>query len=124
MGLSYITIVDFAAVVNVSTTTILKPFFDPGFVVDSLLFVGINTGASDAWLQLETSEDAGQDGTSSPDQTRTQVVSMPAGTQASFEVGPYRTRRYWRLSAYTTSPGFPTTTVKWKIVGVRWGYGQ
>lgn len=99
--------------VSVSTLTALKSFTALGQSYQSLVFALSNTdGTNPCTFIVETSEDgiyADSDGQ--------QSVTVPAGTQGSFDVGLV-TRRYWRISAQTSSPTYPTVAVTWSISGV------
>lgn len=103
--------VPFAATpTNVSTLTTLVPFTDWS-TRDSILFALINLDSTNSvTLRLETS----QDGTH-PDGSAAQEVTAGPGQQASMEIGPRPVRRYWRLSAYTSSPSFPVVAVKFEV---------
>ena len=93
--------------ITVSTLTPLVAFtLLSGY--DYLLFYAINTGAVDTTVTLETSEDG-----TYVDGVSVQTKACAAGEQVSFELG-ILLRRYWRLSAQTTSG---STTMKACIRG-------
>jgi hypothetical protein len=98
---------------SVSTLTVLKNWTDLGGTHNQLLFWLSNTDATNyVDLFIETSEDGVR-----PD-IHVETVRVPAGKQGSKEIGPFQLRRYWRVSAQTVSPVFPTAVVKWGIRGV------
>ena len=105
---------ELAGTTNVSTLTVLKAFTNLGSDYHTLLFAVQNTHATETcYFTIETSEDGVY-----PDANVTWYLTCPAQKQASLEVGPGILRRYWRISANTTSPGYPTVAVKWAVRGV------
>jgi hypothetical protein len=105
---------ELAGTASVSTLTVLKAFTNLGSDYHTLLFVVINTDDTDTvTVTIETSEDGVH-----PDGTSIWTLTAAPGKQASMEVGPGLLRRYWRMSANTDSPGFPTAAVTWCIRGV------
>ena len=102
-----------AAGTSVSTLTVLEAFTNRGSKYRGLLYTLINLdGSNTVDLILETS----QDGTR-PDSRIKWQETAAAGEQVSVEIDATM-RFYWRLSAQTASPGFPTVSVKWEIRGV------
>jgi len=107
-------ITELAGTVNVSTLTVVKNWINLGSTYHTLLFAVQNTHATEScFVTVETSEDGVY-----PDANVTWLITCPAQKQASLEVGPGILRRYWRISANTTSPGYPTVAVKWAVRGV------
>jgi hypothetical protein len=99
---------------NVSTLTVLKAFTNLGSSYHTLLFAIQNTDSTNnVNLLVETSEDGVY-----PDAAVRWTVVCPAQKQASVEVGPGILRRFWRVSAYTDSPGYATVACKWAVRGV------
>jgi len=101
--------IPFGDLVNVSTLTTLLQF-QTWTNLDSLLVALVNLDTTNpVTLRVETSEDGIH-----PDDEYFEKVA-PAGKQASIEIGPSARRTYWRVSAYTASPAYPTVAVKWKL---------
>lgn len=99
--------------IDVSTLTVLKAFTNLGWDYHTLLFVMVNKSASDnVTMLVETSED----GVYPDGLVKWERVAAPL-KQVSLELGPWIMRRYWRVSAYSDSPGFPTVPVSWSIRG-------
>lgn len=99
---------------NVSTLTVLKAFTNLGSAYHTLLFCLQNTdNSNNVTLLVETSEDGVY-----PDTNVKWTIACPAQKQASVEIGPGLLRRYWRVSAYSDSPGYATVAVKWAVRGV------
>jgi hypothetical protein len=98
-----------ASPTNVSTLTAMVPFTN-WTAADALLFAIINLDSTNpVTMRVESSEDGIH-----PDVDFTEVVAPP-GQQASIEVGPAPVRSYWRVSAYTQSPAYPTVPVKVRV---------
>ena len=104
---------ELAGTTNVSTLTVLKAFTNLGSSYHTLLVAVQNTHATEtAYVTVETSEDGVY-----PDANVIWTLTCPAQKQASLELGPGILRRYWRISANTTSPGYPTVALKWCVRG-------
>lgn len=98
----------------VSTLTVLKAFTRLGNEYHTLLFVLVNLDVTnEVSMIVETSEDGVH-----ADSVAVWTLNAAPGKQASFEIGPGQTRSYWRLSAQTESPSFPTVNVQWAVKGV------
>lgn len=105
---------ELAGTTDVSTLTVLKAFTNLGSYYHTLLFVVQNTDAvNTVTFTVETSEDGEY-----PDQHVLWTISCCAQKQASLEVGPGLLRRYWRISANSQGPDYPTVSVKWAVRGV------
>jgi hypothetical protein len=105
---------ELAGTTNVSTLTVLKAFTNLGSTYHTLLFIIQNTDAlNGVTFVVETSEDGVY-----PDQHVIWTIACPASKQATVEVGPGLLRRYWRISAYSAGPGYPTVACKWAVRGV------
>jgi hypothetical protein len=105
---------ELAGTTNVSTLTVLKAFTNLGSYYHTLLFVVQNTdNTNTVTVTIETSEDGVY-----ADQHVLWSLSCPAQKQASLEVGPGLLRRYWRISANSQGPGYPTVALKWAVRGV------
>lgn len=99
---------------DVSTLTVLKAFEAMGSTYHTLLFILVNNDASNSvTMTVETSEDGLH-----PDANLLWNVTCPAGKQVSVEVGPGTLRRYWRLSATSAGPSYPTVSTTYSIRGV------
>lgn len=100
--------------VPVSTLTTLMAFEEVGRHYSMLLFAMVNLSLVDTvTFRVETSETGVH-----PDEYRTYNIEAPPQKQASLELGPVLLRHFFRLSAFTTSPAFPTAFVQWMIRGV------
>lgn len=99
--------------INVDTLTVLKAFTALGGEYHTLLFTLVNLGADPVTFIVETSEDG-----THADSVAVWTLTATAGKQASLEIGPGQIRKYWRISAHTTSPAYPTAAVQWAIRGV------
>jgi hypothetical protein len=99
---------------NVSTLTVLKAFTNLGSTYHTLLFCLQNTDVSNSvTVTIETSEDGVY-----PDAAVLWTLNCPPQKQVSLEVGPGLLRRYWRLSANTAGPSYPTVAASWCVRGV------
>jgi hypothetical protein len=98
---------------NVSTLTVIKAFIPLGHEYHTLVFVVTNLDATNTVTMLvETTEDG-----THPDAVAKWTVDIPALKQGSVELGPNVLRKYWRISANSPSPTFPTCAVTWEIKG-------
>lgn len=105
---------DWSGSTNVSTLAVLKAFANLGSNYHTLLFCVQNLDlANSVTVIIETSEDGIY-----PDALVLWTLTCPAQKQVSLEVGPGLLRRFWRISAHTASPGFPTVPVTWTVRGV------
>jgi len=98
--------------VSVSTLTPLTGWLS---VIDfvKVLFALQNTDVTnEVSLIVETSEDA-----ATPDAVFWRATA-PAGDQVSYQIGPKDVHTYFRMSAVTDSPGFPTVVVNWQMRGI------
>lgn len=110
---------DFAPPIDVSVVTPLLPFFKLSDRLSVICITVINLGAQDGTVQLDFSEDGIHvDALSGPGQSQPLVYPVPAGKQASVEIGPNRMRRYIRLEGQTTDPDFPVTSMQVRISGL------
>jgi hypothetical protein len=100
--------------VNVSTLTVLKAFTNLGSEYHVLLFAVVNESGTDpVTVIIETSEDGVH-----PDGVSVWTLEAEPDKQVSLEVGPGLLRQYWRISAHTEDPAYPTAPVRWAIRGV------
>lgn len=98
---------------NVSTLTVLKAFADLGYEYHTLLFTVTNLdGSNPLNVTFETSENG-----TNPDCVQVWNLVAQPGKQASMQYTE-GLRRYWRISAATNSPGFPTVACTWEIRGI------
>jgi hypothetical protein len=110
-------LIDFSAPVSVSVLTALLPFTSWPHT-GGLLFAVVNLDAANPLtVILDRSED-GVSPDSDPVTGKTQTATAPPLSQCSFEIGPNPLASYWRLSAHTASPGFPTVQVKWRVKAI------
>jgi hypothetical protein len=98
--------------VAVSTLTPLTGWINMLNFVTGLFAVQNLDLVNELQMIVETSQDAVH-----ADVT-TFLTTVPAGDQGSYEIGPKFIRTYFRLSAQTDSPGFPTVNVNWQVVGL------
>lgn len=98
----------------VDTLTVLKAFTALGGEYHMLLFTLVNLDETNSvTMIIETSEDG-----THPDAANVWTLVAPPGKQVSYEHGPGQIRKYWRISAHTASPGYPTVNVQWAVKGV------
>lgn len=98
--------------VSVSTLTPLTSWVSVVNFV-KVLFALQNTDVmNEVSLIVETSEDG-----ATPDAVFWRATA-PAGEQVSYEVGPKDVHQFFRMSAVTDSPGFPTVSVNWQMRGI------
>lgn len=113
MAFQVVTVFPLSASTPVSTLTPLLAFKDFGQGYSTILFELVNNdGANAAYLDIESSTDG-----TTPDADLVERVA-PASKGCSYAVGPDNIRRYWRVSAHSLSPGYPTVNVQWKISGI------
>lgn len=53
-----------------------------------------------------------------PDANVIWTLNCPPQKQASVEIGPGLLRRYWRLSANSAGPSYPTVATLWGVRGI------
>lgn len=107
-------LVDFAEPIPVSTLRTLVEYTEWDDH-DLLLFAVINMSEADpVTVLIDTSEDGVAD-----DQDSHAELAIQPGKQGSLEIGPLQTRRFFRLTAHTAEPDYPTALVKWTIKGMR-----
>lgn len=109
------TVYEFGAAQNVDTLTTLLAFTDFGSDFRAL---GIFLNNLDAVNPVTLVVDVSHDGTV-PCVSRTQTRRIPALFQDVVEIGEPNPYTYARLAAHTDSPGFPTVSVQWAVVGLR-----
>lgn len=73
------------------------------------------TGWTDSADQITFVVEKSPNGTHADVSAQTTVITQ--GTAGSIEV-PQNIAAYWRLSAHTDSPGFPQSTLFWKLRGL------
>lgn len=100
------------AAVNVSTLTPLVEWTSVTDFVKALFALQNTDGVNGVSLIVETSEDGVH-----PDAEFWRAIA-PAGDQVSYEIGPKEMRKFYRMSAVTASPGFPTVAVNWQMRGL------
>jgi len=97
---------------NVSTLTPLTGWVSMVKFVKGLFALQNTDVTNEVSLIVETSEDA-----ATPDAVFWRATA-PAGEQVSYEIGPKDAHQYFRMSAVTDSPGFPTVAVNWQMRGI------
>lgn len=102
--------------VTVSTLTPLKAFTNL-LTYNSLYFYVINRddvlgNTNDVFLLVECSNDGEREDAQSWE------IQIAAGKQGRVLVPPGFFTTHWRLSAYSTSPSFPTVPIQWGIKGI------
>ena len=97
---------------SISTLTPLLDWFTCEFGHRMLVVMINDDGSNNSNLIVETSED--------PDASK-KVDSMfwtqacAANQQISIEINNPSARKYYRVSAQTDSPGFPTVSIRWQL---------
>lgn len=100
------------ATTNVSTLTAVLAFERLPKPFNNLYITMDNTdGVNTVWLRVEQSSDGVYVDIDSPPEL--EITASKSGTivipRANF-------RSYYRISAYTLTPGFPTVSIKWRVV--------
>lgn len=104
-------VMDFTTPVPVSVLTVLFPFKTLGERLEMLSFYCLNLGADPVTFLLEGSETG-----VNIDPNKAYQKTADATQQVSFDLSGVDTLvTNWRLSAYTASPGFPVTTVQFRV---------
>ncbi len=93
-----------------STLTPLTAWLDRREYFAALFTITNLDAAENVTMVTETSEDAAHADVNS------WLVVVPAGKQGTIEVSEFL-RRYWRVSAYSDSPGFPNVPVTIGVAG-------
>lgn len=108
------TIFDYGADQTINTLTPLLAFTDLGSDYRAMGVFLQNTGANSAHLIVEVSHG----GTVAIASNRQEKV-IAVGKEDYIEIGEPNPFTYVRVSSQTDSPGFPDTTVKWALIGLR-----
>jgi hypothetical protein len=99
---------------NVSTLTTLLNWTDLGSDYSDLAFQLDNTDASNTCTLIV---EASQGGTRPNDRQLTYTV--PASKEGSLEIAGPNLYTYYRVTAQTASPSFPTVSIRWAVIGRR-----
>jgi len=97
--------------VSVSTLTALMDWTDLSGYPDIVPVLINDDATNNVNLIVETSDDPG--GTKKPDIFQ-RTTAIPALKQGAEDITNHR--KYWRISAQTDSPGFPTVSVRWALM--------
>lgn len=108
IGLSSIAL---SAPVSVSTTTLLLPWQKTGTGPRTMLFYVINL---DPTNQVTVTVDTSELPPYPDDDKATPLVIAPL-RQGSAEVGPFAMRAWFRVTAVTDGPSYPTVSVRWGV---------